>query len=72
MRSDSRSAIEELARMLSHVDSPEHLRDLNQCEFYERSRFNKAAKLLPVAKQKELRDYARQLNEIEGSLRLSL
>ncbi len=44
---DSPEAIEQLALMLSPIDSPEALQDLNKCEFYDRERFNKAAKLLP-------------------------
>ena len=58
--------IAELASMLNIVDSAEPLRDINELEFYDRSRYNQAALLLPKEKREELSEYARQLNEIEG------
>ncbi len=68
---DSPEAIEQLALMLSPIDSPEALQDLNKCEFYDRDRYNKAAKLLPKSKQLELRSFAQKLNELEGDDRAS-
>nr|MDJ0726937.1 hypothetical protein [Prochloraceae cyanobacterium] len=58
--------IAELASMLSLVDSAEHLREINELEFYDRTRYNQAAKLLAKEKRQELSRYAKQLNEIEG------
>ncbi len=42
---DSPEAIEQLALMLSPIDSEDARQDLNKCEFYDRDRYNKAAKL---------------------------
>ena len=68
---DTPTAIAQLSEMLSVVDSAEHLKGICECEFYERARFNKAAQLLPFAKQLELRSFAQKLNEIEGEERPS-
>ena len=55
---DSPTAIEKITLMLSKVENTSDLQVLNQQEFYDRDRFNKAAKLLPKDKQQQLRSIA--------------
>ena len=66
-RYDSPEDRKELAEILSRVHTVEMLLDLNECEFYDRDRYNRAARLLSKEKQDELRAIAIELDEIHGS-----
>ena len=59
---DSPTAIEKIALMLIKVENTSDLQVLNQQEFYDRDRFNKAARLLPKNKQQQLRAIADELD----------
>ena len=62
---DRPESIENIAKMLSKVENPSDLQVLTQQEFYDRTRFNLAVKLLPKDLQQQLRSIA---DELEISL----
>lgn len=59
---DSPEEIKILSEFLALCDGPENLADIKALEPCTRERLNRAAKLLPIAQRKKLREWAIELN----------